>query len=1621
MILLPLFTFTSVVQADTAAAIGHGSQPVTPRIDSAPVSRLDLLSDFPAEFGTIKSKFQGGDQFVVHIQDAHINEDAQKNIAKLIKYFEDKHSLGLVSVEGAWGDINTRQFQFVKNKEVRTAVADFFLRQGRLSGTEYAVIADHIQSAVYGVEDETLYYQNKQAYLDALNLKAKGEEVLVQLHKVLNDVSRFIFSTEVRDLNAKRLVFQQSGHDLVAYVRALQAMAEKNEINIAEYPGMQSLVELTELENQINFDKAEKETDALIRGIKKLLPGEMLTEFLTKTVHYRMKKMRRGQFYGYLLGLARTVLPRDKQESSANALSYLRYIQVYENIDSGLFEEISRLDGSVRDAEFSTDDQKSLDRLWRIYDISSKLFDFTLTKDDAQFYFDHRAEFSSQTFKAYLEPKLKEYHFSYGLPSLEVLDRDLPRLEKFYDFAIKRDSVLIENALAKAKSGKHALSAIVTGGFHTPGIERHLQDQGISYLVVTPKITKAIDQAKDAKLYEDALKGVPLKIEKQIDQAMAAHKKAALNDPRFQLAAMLALLKASPDFEVLLDVLSLANAAGAVAPMVGTKVENGELKLDGQPFALVEAEDGFKIYAVHDESGKVLPLFVAEKDGVQIVYQLTPNLEGEGAKSAVETLSLPRGDKKYSFVRAQLPEGTKLVAISRSESRVERQQKEAPITQRGGVETQKRQVSAQEKVEAMKALSLLLSDGEEAAFAELRDEIVFTRDSKRIAFLRDWMDYLNYDKGVRVLELRDSLDALVADGQLNKNGEGDSAVYSLKTEATVSAEPVMPESEDARNQLIEGRFAALLTENTARFVGAADLQGDGVTLAEADQYLSAMSEEVRATLVQDGSNQRYRLRSPADVSDQQIIDVITDVLEKNKGRATRETIEDELDRKFPILHSLFPAAAPDAVLSVHARLGLIFGVSILNGTKLTPEIERARRYFEVEGQNNDPLGKKAVISIRQTHDFLADVANRFVASQSRNTTVFDEAALRDVFIKTLSDSIVLPGEIVGKKINAGDLYDALNYFSQADNGKAQKFEVKLDENGKIIGVTILGAAIQEIEQLAAAERVRREAKEREAKEKIRVLSENVGAVDALFDQIVANAENIESVIQFLNQLKLKTQNAMNWNQDVILDLGSDQKVDMTVFLESSKKGKIPTSQGIITFADKVLAILQPNNAPISASDLLKRIEDIKSIDDSTAESMRKVAERLILQDLTAPKQEVPTNNFSSNNGSRLMRWARIGIGFAASLSFGGAVSVGFLGVLKVAAGIIGLAALPAPALALLTGVLAMALFYLFAGNWIDTLFLNAKALTYDRKRYKEQASKIILEGKSLADVYIPAPTFSSSKEILIAYLIQNGVTLDEVKAQYQQSGVSIENWTDLSQAALYKHANSLDKAGEEKFRIAYTELGSHTDTLTGFITRAMRVQQDLGKKGSLWKAVGTGMSGWMKHNWAKLTKNGPVLAVLFLVPFIAFGAINALWHLSKMFLLDFFIPRFLWRYSDRSSLINKLNEKRAEENKNKAPHQQKPPFNLALNPTELKAVVGYTLRASDTQSAPLKAAVFFIPRLLKAVLWDDSVVARGFWAFFDRRGTMYLFSGLSGFITKIVSHELQKLGVFSGISGIFGA
>ncbi|MBI1978276.1 MAG: hypothetical protein HYS55_05945, partial [Candidatus Omnitrophica bacterium] len=555
-----VFTVTTVAWADGQGGIISSFQkeiksiPTASNLHSqAAVFDIDSFR-IPSEIGVIKSAFQGTqDRLVVHIQDAHVNEEAQRNIARVIDYMnktipppplssptqwgEERRGGLLVAVEGASGDLDTTLFAAFPDEEARTAVADYYLREGVLTGPEHIAITKLPKLKLFGAEETQVYEQNRKAFLDSLEFKDRSIHALSEIRLRLDQISRFVFSNELRRLRDEHTGFVKEKSYLSHYVRYLVELSDT--LNVSSYPyrQMESFLNLVKLEKEIDFDKAEKEIDLLIGDLKKILDREELSRFVTNSIQFRLKKMTRAEYYGYLED---KVSGHSEAEAKyQNVLKYLNYTRSYEAIGIELFTEIDQLEEAIKNKLFRNESEVKLDRLYRFLDILDHIFDFSLTKDDVDYFYTYRDEFKADTFRSFVGQEAQKANQTLSLPvGIRVIDQDLPKIEEFYKAALKRDKILIHRAHQKMVQESRKTAVIVTGGFHTPGIERYLKEQDISYLVVTPRIAKAIDEQKEARLYEAAMRSLPTRLEQMLTEIYLPPKSSTLNDPRYQLGVV---------------------------------------------------------------------------------------------------------------------------------------------------------------------------------------------------------------------------------------------------------------------------------------------------------------------------------------------------------------------------------------------------------------------------------------------------------------------------------------------------------------------------------------------------------------------------------------------------------------------------------------------------------------------------------------------------------------------------------------------------------------------------------------------------------------------------------------------------------------------------------------------------------------------------------------------------------------------------------------------------------------------------------------------------------------------------------------------------------------------------
>jgi len=175
-----------------------------------------------------------------------------------------------------------------------------------------------------------------------------------------------------------------------------------------------------------------------------------------------------------------------------NLANYVIYTRLYEKIDNEkLFEEMGAVKRVLMDKLFRNDDQRRLSASWDNINILLGLINIKLANKEFDYYRANRKEFKPEFFTDFVQAKTGMYNLAYTVLDPPKAIRDsLPKLERFYEIAVKRDNALVDNTIKAMGQDKANTAVLITGGFHTEGITRILEERGISYVVVCPNITK---------------------------------------------------------------------------------------------------------------------------------------------------------------------------------------------------------------------------------------------------------------------------------------------------------------------------------------------------------------------------------------------------------------------------------------------------------------------------------------------------------------------------------------------------------------------------------------------------------------------------------------------------------------------------------------------------------------------------------------------------------------------------------------------------------------------------------------------------------------------------------------------------------------------------------------------------------------------------------------------------------------------------------------------------------------------------------------------------------------------------------------------------------------------------
>jgi len=474
-----------------------------------PVFANSPFKDFqiPSKFGTIKEVFeapntQQSQPAIIQIQDAHCNYEAQKNLAQILDYLVKENKLRLIMVEGGSGDVSLSFLRNFADKNAREEIADKYLRNGKISGEEYLDIVSDYNLELYGIEDPALYDANLDSFLNIEGYKEQGLKDTYSLKAVVEALKPHMFNWQLLQLDANKGQFEKKILSLAEYCAYLMEVAGQKGVPVDPYKQIAGFQESLSLEKTIDFKQAESQRSAFIKDLAQKLQDGAVKELIAKTQDFKDKKISAQEFYDYLRAASQDKL--DLKTTYPHFDAYIRYVSMGKSIDAeALIKEISDFEARIRQVLFVNNDERRLSDISGTLDTLERFLKLDLIPSEYEKMQAEPSKYVTAAWINFLTDSCRRYQLALRPTSSQVIDENFDKLDSFYRVGIDREQAFMRNIKKEISRAGENIVVVITGGFHTSGLSKLFKEDGYSYAVVTPAISKKADPA----IYYSVLRG----------------------------------------------------------------------------------------------------------------------------------------------------------------------------------------------------------------------------------------------------------------------------------------------------------------------------------------------------------------------------------------------------------------------------------------------------------------------------------------------------------------------------------------------------------------------------------------------------------------------------------------------------------------------------------------------------------------------------------------------------------------------------------------------------------------------------------------------------------------------------------------------------------------------------------------------------------------------------------------------------------------------------------------------------------------------------------------------------------------------------------------------------------
>ncbi len=476
----------------------------------------------PLEHVTVQEMHAGTNgRLIIHIQDAHANLSGQQSLSKALDRILTQYDLKLVLVEGSARDSSLDEIRKLAPLKEWKIIARRFLYDGIISGEEYLNLTSEHPMKIIGVEYRDLYDEAVKAYAAIVDRRKDILHYLYQAKVSLDRLKVKMYPQALKDYEAKKGPEDGPGSiDFKTGFAELLKLAEAAEFPVSDLAQIEKLRALIAKESLVDFDKAGKEQEAILKGLTVAGATEEVREFSEAS-----RRLRFSQVSQFLLiqKLLQTASDREvPMENFPDLMAYAGYLEKFSDLKMDeLMAQLEFLEDKVYEKLLPSDDARKVRAIDRFLGLLGNAYKLQMSSQEFGMFTFNEKDFQTESWLAFMNRQLIDLGFFESLvpyqPYLEDARTDFGR---FYQLVGERDIAFVENANRIMNEQGERAAVLIAGGYHTAHLTELLRNEGTSYIVLTPVVTDTTDHER----YEELLLSHLKDQEKRLASSSSAKK-----------------------------------------------------------------------------------------------------------------------------------------------------------------------------------------------------------------------------------------------------------------------------------------------------------------------------------------------------------------------------------------------------------------------------------------------------------------------------------------------------------------------------------------------------------------------------------------------------------------------------------------------------------------------------------------------------------------------------------------------------------------------------------------------------------------------------------------------------------------------------------------------------------------------------------------------------------------------------------------------------------------------------------------------------------------------------------------------------------------------------------------